>query len=91
MFGEINGSSYMVPKTENINTENSIANLFVSFFRVFGFDNSVDNYVCKTEKDRSFLYRFLNLLIDNKKIFAVGNDLSYEVIDYKDAVNEKTC
>lgn len=89
MFGEINGSSYMVPKTENINTENSIANLFVSFFRVFGFDNSVDNYVCKTEKDRSFLYHFLNLLIDNKKIFAVGNDLSHEVIDYKDAVNEK--
>lgn len=89
VLGEVSGSSYTIPKVENINDENSIANLFVEFFKVFGFDEKSDNSVCNAYKDREFLFHFLNLVIDSKKIFAVPRSFSDSKIDYTQKAHER--
>ena len=89
VLGEVSGSSYTIPKVENINDENSIAKLFVEFFKILGFDEKSDNSVCNAYKDREFLFHFLNLVIDSKKIFAVPRSVSDAKIDYTQKAHER--
>lgn len=89
VLGEVSGSSYTIPKVENINDENSIAKIFVEFFKILGFDEKSDNSVCNAYKDREFLFHFLNLVIDSKKIFAVPRSVSDAKIDYTQKSHER--
>lgn len=89
VLGEVSGSSYTIPKVENINDENSIAKIFVEFFKILGFDEKSDNSVCNAYKDREFLFHFLNLVIDSKKIFAVPRSVSDAKIDYTQKAHER--
>ena len=66
VLGEVSRSSYTIPKVKNANDKNSIANLFVEFFKIFGFDEKSDNSVCNAYKDKEFLFHFLYLVVDTR-------------------------